>query len=60
MLKVHMYQIGEKIATFWNFASGETLEKPFHHANINTKIIPHQNLVDAGITNDSECIIFNP
>lgn len=60
MVKVHMSEIGEKIATFRNVATGETLEKPFHHANINAKSIPHQNLVDAGITDSSGCIDVNP
>lgn len=35
MLKVHVNEVGEKIATFRNVVSGETLEKPFSHANIN-------------------------
>lgn len=35
MIKVHMNDIGEKIATFKNVDSGEILEKPFFHANIN-------------------------
>jgi len=39
--KVHFNEIGEKIATFKNVGTGETLEKPFSHANINPTSRPH-------------------
>lgn len=60
LLKVHKNAIGEKIATFKNVVSGETLEKPFNHANINPTSRPHQELVDAGITDASGMIDVNP
>jgi len=60
MLKVHMNEIGEKIATFRNVSTGETLEHPFHHANINPTSRPHQELVDAGITGTDGLIDVNP
>lgn len=41
MIKVHQSDIGEKIATFKNVATGEVLEKPFFHANINPTSKPH-------------------
>lgn len=42
MVKVHKDEsTGEKIATFKNVTSGEVLEKPFMHANINPSSLPH-------------------
>jgi hypothetical protein len=35
MTKVHYSEIGEKIATMRNVDTGETIEHPFMHANIN-------------------------
>lgn len=60
MQKVHKNEIGEKIATFKNVSTGEILEKPFFHANINPSSKPHQFLVDGGITDSSGCIDVNP
>jgi len=60
MLKVHFDGLGQKIATFRNVATGETLEKPFAHANINPTSRPHQELVDAGITGADGLIDVNP
>ena len=60
MQKVHFNEIGEKIATFRNVSTGETLEKPFAHANINTTSRPHQELVDAGLTDSNGLIDVNP
>jgi len=60
LLRVHYNEIGEKIATFRNVDSGAILEKPFTHANINPPSKPHQNLVEAGITNSQGLIDVNP
>jgi len=60
MQKVHMNDIGEKIATFKNVATGEVLEKPFMHGSINPTSKTHQNLIDSGITDDSGLIDVNP
>jgi sulfide:quinone oxidoreductase len=60
MIKLHQSEVGEKIATFRNVATGEVLEKPFMHANINPTSKPHQSLVDAGITDSTGCIDVNP
>lgn len=60
MVKVHVSEIGEKIATFKNVATGEMLEKPMMHANINPSSRPHQELVDAGITDGNGLIDVNP
>jgi len=60
MVKVHESGTGEKIATFKNVSTGEMLEKPFMHANINPTSLPHQSLVDGGITDSSGCIDVNP
>lgn len=35
MKKTHINDHGEKIATMQNVDSGETMEVPFNHANIN-------------------------
>jgi len=60
MIKVHETSVGEKIATFKNVDTGDILEKPFMHANINPTSRPHQNLIDAGITNSDGLIDVNP
>jgi sulfide:quinone oxidoreductase len=41
-------------------STGETLEKPFAHANINPTSLPHQELVDAGLTDSNGLIDVNP
>lgn len=60
MMKVHHDSVGQKIATFRNVSTGETLEKPFSHANINPTSRPHQELVDAGLTDANGLIDVNP
>lgn len=60
MIKVHQSEIGEKIATLKNVVTGEILEKPFMHANINPTSKPQQALVDAGITDGTGLIDVNP
>ena len=60
MTKVHYDNVGQKIATFKNVDSGEVIEKPFTHANINPPSHAHKNLVEAGITDDSGLIDVNP
>jgi hypothetical protein len=58
--KVHVNDIGEKIGTFVNVDSGETLSKPFTHMNINPPSKAHQELSDAGIVDESGLIDVNP
>lgn len=60
MVKVHKNAIGEKIATFKNVDSGEIIEKPFFHANINPASKGHQELIDAGITDSTGMVDVNP
>lgn len=60
MIKVHMTEGGEKVATFKNVGTGEVLEKPFFHANINPTSKPHQELVDANIVDSTGMIDVNP
>jgi hypothetical protein len=50
LVKVHKTPIGEKMATFRNVDSGETLEKPFFSGCINPPSKGFQELVDAGLT----------
>lgn len=59
MLKVHKNSIGEKIATFKNVDSGEIIEHPFWHTNINPPSVPHQELIDAGLTDSQGMIDVN-
>jgi hypothetical protein len=60
MMKVHINDHGEKIATMKNVDSGETMEVPFNHANINPTSQPFEELVEAGITDGSGLIDVNP
>ena len=60
MVKVHKNEINQKIATFRNVDTGEVIEKDFSHANINPTSQPHQELVDAGITDASGMVDVNP
>jgi len=57
---VHINEVGEKIATFKNVSTGEVLEKPFMHGNFNPTSLPHQNLIDSGIVDDTGLIDVNP
>ncbi len=60
MVKVHMNEHGEKIATFKNVDSGELYEKSFFSTCINPPSKPHQELVDAGITDSTGLVDVNP
>jgi len=60
MTKVHKSTIGEKIATFRHVDSGEVIERPFNHANINPPSLPHKELVEAGITDSTGLVDVNP
>jgi len=60
MLKVHNNQYNEKIATFKNVESGEIIEKPFTHANINPPSLTQNELVEANITDHTGLIDVNP
>jgi len=60
MTKVHYDQHGQKIATFRNVDSGEVLEKPFSHANINPPSKTHANLTEAGLVDHTGMVDVNP
>ena len=60
MLSVRNNELGQKIAIFRNVDTGETFEKDFMSAVINPPSRPHQELVDAGITNDEGVVDVNP
>lgn len=60
MLSVRNNEYGQKIATFRNVDSGEVIEKDFFTACINPPSKPHQELVDAGITNSEGVVDVNP
>jgi hypothetical protein len=60
MIKVHTSEHGEKIATFKNVDTGETIEKDFHSAVINPPSRPHQELVDSGIAGHNGLVDVNP
>jgi sulfide:quinone oxidoreductase len=60
MLKVHYNQSGQKIATFRNVDSGETIEKDFFSAVINPPSKPHQELTASGIANEEGLVDVNP
>ena len=60
MIKVHFNEYGEKIATFKNVDSGEVMEHPFMHMNINPPSKPHAELVEAGITDSTGLVDVNP
>ena len=51
---------GEKIATFRNVDSGETIEKDFFSAVINPPSKPHSELTTSGITNSEGVVDVNP
>jgi hypothetical protein len=60
MMKVEKTSTGEKIATFKNVDSGEIIHHPFNHTCINPNSVPHKELVDAGITDDTGLVDVNP
>lgn len=60
MLSVKTNEHGEKIATFRNVDSGETIEKDFFSAVINPPSKPHQELLDSGIANAEGVVDVNP
>ena len=60
MIKVHQSECGEKIATFKNVDSGEVIETPFNHANINPPSAPHSELAEAGLTDAAGLVNVNP
>jgi len=60
LVKLHKNGIGEKIGTFKNVNSGEVIERPFTHMNINPMSKPWKNLVASGITDSSGMIDVNP
>ena len=60
MLSVKTNAHGEKIATFRNVDSGETIEKDFFSAVINPPSKPHSELTTSGITNSEGVVDVNP
>jgi len=60
LISVKKNSIGEKIATFRNTISGETIEKDFSSDVINPPSKPVSELVEAGITNSKGLVDVNP
>lgn len=60
MVKVHTSEIGEKIATFRNVDTGETIEKDFHTGCINPTSKPQSELVSSGIAGANGLVDVNP
>lgn len=60
MLSVKQNEHGQKIATFRNTETGETIEKDFFSAVINPPSKPHQELLDSGIANREGVVDVNP
>ena len=60
MIKVAKNQFGEKIATFKNVDSGETIEKSFNATCITAPSQAFPELVEAGIVDDSGMVDVNP
>lgn len=60
MLSVKENSIGQKIATFRNVDSGETIEKDFFSACINPTSKPHQELIDSGVAGPNGLVDVNP
>ena len=52
-------EIGEKIATFKNVDSGETIEKPFNSASINPPSKPHDFILKSGLADSKGLIDVN-
>jgi len=59
MMSVKYNSIGEKIATFKNVDSGETIEKEFNAASINPPSKPHDFIVKAGLGDSNGLIDVN-
>lgn len=60
MIKVATNEHQQKIATFRNVDSGETIEKEFFSAVINPPSKPHKELLDSGIANREGVVDVNP
>jgi hypothetical protein len=60
MVSVKTNEYGQKIATFRNVDSGETIEKDFMSAVINPPSKPQQELLDSGIANAEGVVDVNP
>jgi len=60
MVKVHINQHQEKIATFKNVDTGELIEHPFFSTCLNPKSEAHPELVEAGIVDDTGMVDVNP
>lgn len=60
MLSVKSNEHGQKIATFRNVDSGETIEKDFFSACINPPSKGHKELLDSGIATSEGVVDVNP
>jgi len=60
MLSVKLNEVGQKIATFRNVDSGETIEKDFTSACINPPSKPHKELLESKIANSEGVVDVNP
>ena len=59
MMSVKHNDIGEKIATFKNVDTGETIEKEFNAASINPPSKPHDFIVKSGLADSNGLIDVN-
>jgi hypothetical protein len=60
MIKVESSKLGEKIATFRNTETGETIQKDFFSAVINPPSKPCNELLKSGIANAEGVVDVNP
>ena len=60
LVKIEKNASGEKVGTFKNVDTGSVIDRPFTHVNINPTSLPHQELVDAGITDSTGMVDVNP
>ena len=59
MVSMKYNSIGEKVATFKNVDSGETIEKEFNAASINPPSKPQDFIVKSGLANSDGMIDVN-
>lgn len=60
LVKIEKNAHGEKVGTFKNVDTGSVIDRPFTHVNVNPTSLPHQELVDAGITDSTGMVDVNP
>lgn len=60
LMKIVRNAHGEKIGTFKHVDSGALKDHPFTHVNINPNSLPHQELVDSGISGNNGMVDVCP